>query len=154
MDQSEILRYPCSLALDGHSYASVFAPALLQAQAVVRVGGYNAGAPLGQRRASWFQWFEPLLVEGLHYIRTDLDGLTKTLDRLPDVGSLIAMGLRGQQMARSLFTQLSVDCYTLFMASSFASHQANALLAAAQTYNAAVRAIGTRQSCRRALRAK
>ena len=79
-----------------------------------------------------YQWFEPLLVEHVHYLRTDIDGLNATLRALPSDEVLRAIGERAQNAARLLFTKNTTDCFALLASKAYASHQAETLAAAAQ----------------------
>ena len=80
----------CVLAIDGNSYASIFGDALARGKLVVRVGGYRrepaSSADLSPgaagERLSYYQWFEPLLVSGRHYVQTTVDELPETVRRV------------------------------------------------------------------------
>lgn len=100
----------CLMAIDGNSFASIFRDGLLHGKLVLRVGGYNHG-----KRVSSYEWFEPLLVEGVHYMRSDIDHLRGSLSsiRAPESHRRIReIAETGFNAARKLFSGTSVLCYS------------------------------------------
>jgi hypothetical protein len=101
-------RTACLLAIDGNSFAGILFQGLLSGRAMLRVGGWSTG-----KRVSSYEWFEPLLVEGVHYIRTDIDHVAdavRTVREMP-LAELEAIARRGYNAAKSLFTERSQNCY-------------------------------------------
>ena len=125
----------CILALDGFSFPSLLSDSLVQGSLTVRVGGiasdegrWPAGSPtpVREQRFSEATWFEPLLRDGYHYIRTSVDDLSRTMrTRVAGVDPATLRGIaeRGQRAARALFTPTSVGCYTLLAAAALAASQ-------------------------------
>ena len=117
----------CILALDGFSFPSLLSDTLVQGSLSVRVGGIaSTGSPVSEERFSEATWFEPLLRDGYHYIRTSIDDLPRTMrTRVAgvDPATLRRIAERGQRAARALFTLTSVGCYTLLAAAALAASQ-------------------------------
>ena len=114
---ADVFGHGCVLAIDGHSYASIFGDALTRGRVVVRVGGFKQ-APnpeLGGSRVSYFQWFEPLLVDGVHYVRATVDTLRDTVHQVhamrPAEQRRIAK--RAHEAAGWLFSLQGRRCYSL-----------------------------------------
>jgi hypothetical protein len=131
----------CMLSVDGNSFASNFAYGILRGQTILRVGGAAVsaatgsssgrgdsmldprGAQLRVRRVSSYQWFEPLLVEGEHYLRTDLDDISDKLRTLPPPAKLRRIAAAGRRAAAQLFSRHSVLCYNVLAITRFAAAQ-------------------------------
>ena len=117
----------CILALDGFSFPSLLSDSLVQGSLTVRVGGIaSTSSPVSEERFSEATWFEPLLRDGYHYIRTSVDDLSRTMrTRVAGVDPATLRGIaeRGQRAARALFTPTSVGCYTLLAAAALAASQ-------------------------------
>jgi len=123
----------CLLALDGYAFPGLMTNSLIQGSLTLRVGGYNHNATGTLRRSSEYTWFEPLLVEGIHYIRTDIDGLQSTLDNLRNASAtnLQKVAEAGRKAARALFSNTSIDCYSILAINSFATQQQQAVVSEA-----------------------
>ena len=79
--------------MDGNTWPSMTKAALLRGRQLLRVGGFSAaglavdgGGGGGDDGGAWwesgFEWFEPLLVEGTHYLRTDIAHLEGGLQHM------------------------------------------------------------------------
>lgn len=120
-------KYPCVMAVDGNGYPTSFSSSLLKEQVVLRLGGYNAQEPPKTRRASSYQWFEPLLVEGVHYLRTDLDGLADFLQKMPQPAAMQRVAARGRLTGQALFSRRSQLCYAALAVDAYAKRQKTAI---------------------------
>ena len=63
---------------------------------------------------STYAWFEPLLVAGTHYVRTDINGLSRAVDDIasrPDA-ALRKIASRGASAYRALVSKRGLKCYT------------------------------------------
>ena len=128
---------PCIVALDGHSYPSLLPFALLKGSLVTRVGGFDEAAPSGseEQRASEFVWFEPLLREGIHYVRAHgVDSLASKVEELfTDKGTTAAATARariataGHAAAVALFSAKSVVCFLVLGFEELARDHATAI---------------------------
>lgn len=114
----------CTLAMDGYGFAGIFSSSLLQGSLTVRVGGYKHDASSALFRRSEFAWFEPLLVEGRHYFRTDIDDMSTNLQKLFELSSdaRAAVAENGLRASRDLFSRQSIDCYVALAAKNFAEY--------------------------------
>jgi hypothetical protein len=76
---------------------------------MLRIGGWNNGV-----RASSYEWFEPLLVDGVHYLRTDIDHLEDARGKLSAMSDhqLHGIAWRGFRAARAIFSEPSRVCYS------------------------------------------
>ena len=116
----EIFEGGCVLAIDGNSYASIFGDALTRGLLVVRVGGYqrpashHGHARSAASRVSFYQWFEPLLVSGVHYVRTSVDDLERTVARVYEMPSeeQWRIAKRAYKAASFLFSARGRQCYS------------------------------------------
>eukprot|EP01062_Namystynia_karyoxenos_P040394 TRINITY_DN29462_c0_g1_i1.p1 TRINITY_DN29462_c0_g1~~TRINITY_DN29462_c0_g1_i1.p1 ORF type:complete len:548 (+),score=35.52 TRINITY_DN29462_c0_g1_i1:82-1725(+) len=109
----ELMRHRIVLAVDGHSYASVLKHALLAGSLTVRVGG--APDPESRDLGSSFEWFEPLLRPGVHYLRARSDAsdlLDKVRWALGNDAEARAVAARGAALMQALQHPLSALCYT------------------------------------------
>jgi hypothetical protein len=122
--QTGHFRPGCILAMDGHGFAGIFSFSLLQGSLTVRVGGYKHGTSPALFRKSEFAWFEPLLVEGRHYFRTDIDDIATSIEKVLQLSSdaRAAVAENGLRASRDLFSRHSVDCYVLLAAHNFAEY--------------------------------
>ena len=128
-----IFEAPCILAVDGNSYAGLFKDTLLQGSLALRVGGHvHGGRPAGS--ASPYEWYEPLLVDGTHYLRTEIDGLQNTLAALPPSADLKRIAAKGRNAALALFDERAFACYNLLAANELAARQPATLAAAAAAH--------------------
>ena len=124
----------CILALDGFAYPGITPSALLQGSLALRVGGHRrtpttgASDEDGATRTSEFVWFEPLLVDGVHYVRSDLDDLPAALARLRALGTRGRRRIAeaGRAAAHALFTPRSVACYARLVIEQFSQAQPRA----------------------------
>jgi len=123
----------CLLALDGYGFPGLMTNSLIQGSLTLRVGGYNHNAIGTLRRSSEYTWFEPLLIEGIHYIRTDVDGLQSTLVNLREASAtnLHKVAEAGRKAARALFSNKSIDCYSILAINNFATQQQQAVVSEA-----------------------
>lgn len=114
----------CILAMDGYGFAGIFSFSLLQGSLTVRVGGYKHDASPAVFRRGDFAWYEPLLVEGKHYFRTDIDDMRTTIPKLFHLSSdaRAAVALNGLRAARDLFSRRSIDCYVTLAAKNFVEY--------------------------------
>ncbi|KAL1528845.1 hypothetical protein AB1Y20_010168 [Prymnesium parvum] len=147
LNDTDLFRHRCVLAVDGRSQERRFARGLLQANLVMRVGGYDEAAPLQSRRVSTYEWFEPLLREGVHYLQSDIDKLNASLWRGEDLFVRTdADRIRGRARAAALdlFSPRSIRCYSELAMREFASEQAETIAAAKALPDqwVAVRAVG------------
>jgi len=111
-DRQAIERSQCMLAVDGNSYATIFSRIMLAGRLAVRVGGWDAAT---QRRLSSFEWYEPLLVAGKHYISTSVDDLGVAIEWIasrPDAWRR-RVALKGQAAIQALLAERSILCYVL-----------------------------------------
>jgi len=101
-------KYDCMLAIDGNSWASSFKTSLEVGQLVVRVGGFA-----NRTRLSSYEWFEPYLKHGEHFIQTTIDGLEETLARIKrmPLEELQRIARNGQRAFVALTTNESFRCY-------------------------------------------
>jgi hypothetical protein len=126
----------CLLAIDGWSYPSILPDAMLQGSLALRVGGWDARGVNAHgwqdRRVSEYSWFEPLLVAGKHYLRTDLDGLPAALEAVSTMrdDAREAVARAGRRAAFALFSPRTVACFTRLSVDEFARRQPAALAAA------------------------
>ena len=132
----DIFQEPCLLAIDGNSYSGLFKEGLMQENLMVRVGGYAASAAGAEKHSSTYEWYEPLLSEGIHYLRTDIDHLHERLQSLPGRTeqhrfALEKIAHQGSEAARELFQRESILCGALLAIQEYASRQPRALEAAA-----------------------
>merc|ERR1712194_938849 len=68
-----------------------------------------------QRRLSSFEWYEPLLVAGKHYISTSVDDLGVAIEWIasrPDAWRR-RVALKGQAAIQALLAERSILCYVL-----------------------------------------
>ena len=117
--------HECIAAVNGNTWASVFKPALLRGRQVLRVGGASAA----DGWVSSYEWFEPYLVDGVHYVRTDFDRLGDGLRRmtaLPD-GDKRRMRRLARRAAEGLFSDDGLRCATVVAVRAYARAQADAL---------------------------
>lgn len=114
----------CVLAMDGYGFAGIFSYALSQGSLTVRVGGYKHDISPALFRKSEFAWFEPLLVEGRHYFRTDIDDMQTNIEQIfqlsNDARAVVAEN--GLRASRDLFSRRSIDCYVTLAANNFAEY--------------------------------
>ena len=82
--------------------------------------------------ASEYTWWEPLLREGVHYIRTDMDQLESTMLKVSGMldTDRDVVAKAGRAAAHALFSPKSVACYSVLAARAFAQRQQRALAAA------------------------
>lgn len=99
----------CLLAVDGHSFAGILFQGMLEGKVMLRVGGYTEG-----KRVSAYEWFEPLLVSGIHYLRADIDHLESAMAEVAAMPSsqLGRIARNGYAAAKALFTVPSSTCYS------------------------------------------
>ena len=131
----------CSLAVDGNAEAG-FAHDMLRGDLVVRLGGYDAHALAHESRASTYEWWEPLLVDGVHYVRTTVDHVEQTLRQraggagaskgvaaaqMNGGGDDAAIARRGRAAMLDLMNATSVRCYALLASDEFARREPAAL---------------------------
>eukprot|EP00756_Hemistasia_phaeocysticola_P052959 Hpha_TRINITY_DN28292_c0_g1::TRINITY_DN28292_c0_g1_i1::g.116772::m.116772 len=116
----ELLSHQAVVALDGFSFSSIMKPALMSGAAVLRVGG--AGG-LAEKRMSAYEWFEPFLVDGRHYIQVGVDeplsikaGLGKILDNNTWGAELAG---RGGATAEVLLSANTTLCYAMLALNSW-----------------------------------
>ena len=102
--------YDCMLSIDGNTYASNFKTSLQGGQLVVRVGGYNSTT---RRRLSSYEWFEPFLRAGEHYVQTTIDALPETLRRVEAMGvaEMQRIARNGQRAFFALVNSTTIRCY-------------------------------------------
>ena len=83
-----------------------------------------------------YEWYEHLLSEGIHYLRTDIDYLHERLQSLPgrteqERAAHEKIARQGSEAARELFQRESILCGALLAIEECASRQPRALEAAA-----------------------
>lgn len=117
--------FACILAIDGNSYASLLPDILTQGSLALRIGGYKHDADPAERRQSDYAWYEALLVEGMHYFRTNIDQLESFIPQLFKQPSrhLQSVAKAGALAAQSIFTSRTVECYSVLAALDFARGQ-------------------------------
>jgi len=100
--------HDCVLCIDGNTWASSFKTALYNGQLAVRVGGVHK-----HMRLSSYEWFEPYLNHGTHYIQTTIDNLASTLKVLnhTELEVLHQIALNGQKAFIALTNKTSIACH-------------------------------------------
>ena len=100
----------CIAALDGNSWPSSFKTSLFREKLVLRVGGFNASDGTW---LSHYEWFEPMLKAGVHYMQSTIDGLEATLETIDsmDEEELQQIAKRGKRAFTAITNETSLMCY-------------------------------------------
>ena len=103
-------QHNCIVALDGNTWASSSKPTLIHEKLWLRVGGFDAASC---SRVSYYEWFEPMLKAGVHYIQTTIDGLEGTLEDIEamDEDKLLQIAQRGHRAFMAIANETSLACY-------------------------------------------
>jgi len=138
-ESPNVVEHPpsCLLAIDGNNFASVMVDALLQGSLTIRVGGHAASEASRSRYASEYAWYEPLLVEGTHYFRTDIDKLKDNMVFLRNKSheELERVVQAGRLASKALFTTKSRDCYSIMAIEHFSQSQRDVIEEAVQSHD-------------------
>ena len=124
----------CILAVDGWGQSSLLAETLQQGSMALRVGGINVGVQPNKAWGSEYAWFEPLLVDRRHYVRSTIDQLESTLREVDALGATrrAAIAAAGRAASRALFTSKSMACYALLKVGDYSAAQPNVRRVAAE----------------------
>ena len=103
-------RHNCIVSVDGNTWASSLKPSLVHGKLALRVGGFNASS---RTRLSYYEWYEPMLKAGVHYIQTTIDDLEATIEDIDvmDEDELQQIAVRGQQAFLAISNETSLACY-------------------------------------------
>jgi hypothetical protein len=117
---ANFFRHQMILALDGHSFSSVFKEALLTESVVIRLRKENKNNRVHQ------EWFEPMLQNFHHFIAVDdtPQAVNKTIAWvLANQKEASLIGLRGSAFGRKIFSRPFTFCYSCVTLHLAAAHQ-------------------------------
>lgn len=74
----------------------------------MRTGGVEDG-----KRYSSYEWFEPFLKNGIHYIRTSIDDLNSTISKIQSLreDEIHRISKLGHMAFKALYNKTTLQCY-------------------------------------------